>query len=150
MSKERYIVNVEGAIFKNDRWLIIKRSDEEEHAPGLLSLVGGKVETQVIENNILEKTIKREILEEVNIKIKNDLRYLESKTFMTDQGHWVVDIVFLCKYKSGKAICHSTEEVSAVFWLTAEDIAKNHQAPIWLKQTIEKAEVMRKSLVNGL
>ena len=36
-----FIVNVEGAIRKNDKWLsIIERSKKEEHAGGLLSLVG--------------------------------------------------------------------------------------------------------------
>jgi hypothetical protein len=44
------IVNVEGAIFKNDTWLIIERSKKEEHAGGMLSLVGGK--TEVEGNNI--------------------------------------------------------------------------------------------------
>ena len=44
-------MNVEAAIHKNDKWLIIKRSEKEEHAPGLLALVGGKVETKNVENN---------------------------------------------------------------------------------------------------
>lgn len=39
-----FIVNVEGAIYKNEKWLLIRRSKKEEHAGGLLSLVGGKVE----------------------------------------------------------------------------------------------------------
>ncbi|CAN7313515.1 hypothetical protein [Paenibacillus sp. LjRoot56] len=43
-----FIVNVEGAVFKEEKWLIIKRSEKEEHAGGSLSLVGGKVD---IENN---------------------------------------------------------------------------------------------------
>lgn len=41
-----FIVNVEGAIRKDDKWIIIERSKEEEHAGGLLSLVGGKVEME--------------------------------------------------------------------------------------------------------
>lgn len=39
-----FILNVEGAIYKNEKWLLIRRSKKEEHAGGLLSLVGGKVE----------------------------------------------------------------------------------------------------------
>jgi 8-oxo-dGTP diphosphatase len=43
-----FMVNVEGAIRKDDRWLIIERSKKEEHAGGLLSLVGGKVDYEGI------------------------------------------------------------------------------------------------------
>ena len=38
-----FIVNVEGAIYKDEKWLLIRRSEMEEHAGGTLSLVGGKV-----------------------------------------------------------------------------------------------------------
>ncbi|KWX72124.1 hypothetical protein AMQ84_25905 [Paenibacillus riograndensis] len=38
-----FIVNVEGAICRDDKWLVITRSTKEEHAGGTLSLVGGKV-----------------------------------------------------------------------------------------------------------
>lgn len=47
MDKKLYIVNVEAAVYKNDKWLIIKRSEKEEHASGLLSMVGGKVESEI-------------------------------------------------------------------------------------------------------
>lgn len=29
-----FIVNVEGAIYKNAKWLLIRRSEKEEHAGG--------------------------------------------------------------------------------------------------------------------
>lgn len=60
-----FIVNVEGAIYKNEKWLLIRRSTKEEYAGGLISLVGGKVEKEGITSNILEETLKREITEEV-------------------------------------------------------------------------------------
>ncbi|KAB2334529.1 hypothetical protein F7731_15090 [Cytobacillus depressus] len=60
-----FIVNVEGAIWKNDKWLIIERHMQEEHAGGLLSLVGGKVDKEGNSADILERTMKREIFEEV-------------------------------------------------------------------------------------
>lgn len=102
MNDMSYIVNVEAAIYKNDKWLIIKRSEKEEHAPGILSNVGGKVEINKTENNVLEKTLIREIMEEVGIKISEKLYYVESKSFISDKGQTVVDIVFLCKYQSGE------------------------------------------------
>jgi 8-oxo-dGTP diphosphatase len=59
-----FIVNVEGAIYKNEKWLLIKRSEKEEHAGGTFSLVGGKVDKEGNTTDILERTLKREILEE--------------------------------------------------------------------------------------
>jgi len=35
-----FIVNVEGAIRKDNKWIIIERGKKEEHAGGLMSLVG--------------------------------------------------------------------------------------------------------------
>lgn len=45
-----FIVKVEEAIYKDDKWLLIRRSEKEEHAGGL-SLVGGKVEKDLITSN---------------------------------------------------------------------------------------------------
>lgn len=52
-----FIVNVEGAICKDDKWLVIKRSSKEEHAGGTLSLVGGKVDVEGNTIHILERTM---------------------------------------------------------------------------------------------
>jgi len=96
-----FIVNVEGAVRKNDKWLIIERSKKEEQAGGLLSLVGGKVEKEGNSSDILERTVKREILEEVGVNVKDRLNYVHSTSFVTDKGENVVDIVFLCEYDRG-------------------------------------------------
>ena len=80
-----FIVNVEGAIYKNGKWLLIERSLKEEHAGGTLSLVGGKVEKEGDSSDILERTLEREIFEEVGIKVK-DLEYVNSSSFVTDTG----------------------------------------------------------------
>lgn len=145
-----YIVNVEGAIYKGDKWLIVKRSEKEEHAPGLLSMVGGKVETTVTQNNVLEETVIREITEEVGIKVEDALHYIESKSFVLANGQTVIDIVFLCKYKSGEPKPISTDEVSNVYWMSTEDILENKHSPIWLKIGIEKAEKVRQKIESSI
>lgn len=73
-----FIVNVEGAIRKEGKWIIAERSKQEEHAAGLLSLIGGKVELEGNPSNILEETLKREIFEEIGVTIKEHLRYVHS------------------------------------------------------------------------
>ena len=135
-----YIINVEGAIYHEGKWLIIKRSEQEEHAPGMLSLVGGKVESKGFNDDVLELALIREIKEEVDIEIW-DIHYLESKTFMTDQGEAVVDIVFTCHYASGTPRCVSNEEVSEIHWMSTNEILNNEKAPDYLKETIKKADL---------
>lgn len=135
-----FIVNVEGAIRKNDKWLIIERSKKEEHAGGLLSLVGGKVDKEGNSLDILERTVKREILEEVGVNVKDRLNYVHSTSFVTDKGENVVDIVFLCEYESGEAFPKSPDEVEAVLWLTTEEVLSHLNSPIYLKESIKCAE----------
>ena len=65
-----FIVNVEGAIFKDGKWLLIERSILEEHAGGEIIISWGKVDREGPSFDILERTLHREIEEEVGIKVK--------------------------------------------------------------------------------
>ncbi|WP_429699420.1 hypothetical protein [Alteribacter keqinensis] len=56
-----FIVNVEAAIYRAGKWLVIKRGKEESHAAGTLALVGGKALNEGAASDILESTIKREV-----------------------------------------------------------------------------------------
>lgn len=134
-----FIVNVEGAIYKNEKWLLIRRSEKEEHAGGLLSLVGGKVEKDGITSNILEETLKREISEEVGIAVSN-LRYVNSSLFETDKGLTVVNIVFLCEHQSGEPYAKCLDEVSDVFWMSTLEILDDPDLPVYLKENIKLAD----------
>jgi 8-oxo-dGTP diphosphatase len=111
-------------------------------------MVGGKVETKTSENTVLEETLMREIMEEVGIQISKTLHYVESKSFITDKGQAVINIVFLCKYQSGEPKCMSTDEVSEIYWVSSEEILENKSAPVWLKESIEKAESIRLRVEN--
>lgn len=139
-----FIVNVEGAIRKGDQWLIIERSQKEEHAGGLLSLVGGKVEIEGDSTAILERTLKREILEEVGVNVKDKIHYVYSTSFVTDAGEHVVVIVFVCEYESGETIANCADEVENVYWLTSDEILSHPNSPSYLNDYINYAdEVVR-------
>jgi 8-oxo-dGTP diphosphatase len=136
-----YIVNVEGAIYKNKQWLLIKRSEKEEHPGGTLSLVGGKVDKEGNTTDILERTLKREIFEEVGLEVTN-LRYVNSSSFVTDKGVHVVDIVFLCEHQSGVAYAKSPEEVADIVWLQTSQILEDPTLPPYLKENIKLANLL--------
>ncbi len=138
-----YIVNVEAAIYKRTeaglKWLVIKRSDREEHAPGIISLVGGKVETEEADNDVLEKTVRREVEEEVGVRMEGRLEYLESTSFWIKEGYLVIDIIFLAEFRSGPARVCDTDEVAEVYWLNREEIAAHEKAPDYLLNTVDRA-----------
>lgn len=141
-----FIVNVEGAIFYKENWLLIKRSTKEEHAGGTLSLVGGKVDFEGISLDILERTVRREIFEEVGIEITEYIHFLYSSSFVLDDGRHVINIVFLCEYATGTAHCKSPDEVDEVCWMTYDEIMNDPNTPPWTKESITRAE---KHLRNG-
>lgn len=133
-----FVVNVEGAIYRDSKWLMIKRSEKEEHAAGCLSMVGGKCDLEGVSTDILERTLKREIFEEVGIEVE-DLTYVNSSSFVTDKGTHVIDIVFLCQHITGEPYAKSMEEVGEMMWMTTEDVLVHKDAPSYLKENITLA-----------
>jgi 8-oxo-dGTP pyrophosphatase MutT (NUDIX family) len=143
MKSTRYIVNVEAAIVHGERYLMIVRGQRETHAPGALSMVGGKVEGAGNVASVLEATLRREIAEEVGVEVAPEPEYIESKSFVSDDGDPVIDVVFLCYYSGGTPAIADPGEVRAIRWMTAAEILAHPQAPPWLRQSIELAERMR-------
>ncbi|MBH5320402.1 NUDIX domain-containing protein [Paenibacillus sp. GSMTC-2017] len=136
-------VNVEGAVFQQDKWLIIGRSTKEEHAGGLLALVGGTVENEGNSKDILERTIKRELFEEVGVQVKDKITFVRNTSFTLDDGSEVIDIVFLCEFDQGEPYAKSPDEVDAVYWMTTDEIMNHSLAPIWLKDSILAAQFIK-------
>lgn len=143
---DRYIVNVETAILKGDRYLMIVRGDGESHAPGTLGMPGGKVEGTDVIANVLEETARREIQEEVAIEVEDDLVYIESKFFVTDDGDPVIDIIFLCRSRSGKPAIVDRAEVAELAWMTAREVLAHKKTPPWTRSSIELTERRRVEL----
>ncbi|MFD1335854.1 NUDIX hydrolase [Oceanobacillus iheyensis] len=136
-----FIINVEAAIYNSGKWLIIRRGEQESHAAGLLSLVGGKVEHSEIELDVLENALEREVMEEVGIVINNPI-YIYSNYFTFDSDKHVVNIVFACSYQEGNEmpIIKSKEEIDEIKWMSSEEINQNSNAPNYLKESIQRCE----------
>ena len=135
-----YVVNVEAVVTDGVRYLMVVRSEQEEHAPGGLTFPGGKVEQAGTSYHILEATARREVREETGVEVNPQLTYLWSSAFTTDKGWPVVDVVFLCRYQSGEPAALQPEEVSAVQWMTAEEIFTHPGLAPWTRYSIELAE----------
>lgn len=144
-----FIVNVEGAIYKEGKWLIVKRSEKEDHAPGALALVGGKVDQEGNSTYILERTLIREVEEEVGVIVSN-LTYVNSSSFIADSGVPVVDIVFLCSYEFGEPYAKDPDEVASVAWMSTQEILDSEEIPDFLKVNIQLADNLVKSTLGSL
>lgn len=142
----RNVINVVGAIYRDDKWLMIKRSEEEEYAPGIIAMVGGKVENEREEFDILENTLRREVMEEVGVELSEKLIYIESIGFISNKWGPVVDVIFLCEIEKGEPYPASPSEVEEVYWMTAEEVSENVKVPQWVKNCINKADKVRLSL----
>jgi 8-oxo-dGTP diphosphatase len=139
-----YIVNVEGAIVKDGRYLLVIRGAGETHAAGMLSLVGGKVENAGESGNILEETLRREIREEIGVEV-GFIEYVQSSSFGS-ASEPVVDVVFLCVFADGEPRIVSPEEVESIHWMSAEAVENDPDVPIWTKRSVSAAEVKRLKL----
>jgi 8-oxo-dGTP pyrophosphatase MutT (NUDIX family) len=125
-----FVVNVEGAIEKDGRYLMIVRGPNVAHAPGALSFPGGKVEPDDGPADALESTLRREIREEVGVEIGDQVTYVDSRRFDTDDGMQALNVTFLCRYRSGTPSA-DPGEVESVRWMTPEQILRN--APSWFR-----------------
>ncbi len=143
MSSILYVVNVEGALVRDGRYLLILRGEGEVHAAGTWSLPGGKVEVERAVDGVLEETLRRELVEELGVVVAPDVEYVESKCFILDGGTPVVDVVFLCQLETGLPAIQQPDEVAAVAWMTPEEVARHEGVPVWTRRSIALAESRR-------
>lgn len=141
VSTEQYIVNVEGAIVKDGKYLMVVRG-EREYAPGGLNFPGGKVEGVSSLDDVLEETLRREIAEEVGLEVDDEMAYLRSSAFIAE-GDRVVDVVFLCRWKAGTAVAADPVEVAAVRWMAPAEAIAHPETPPWTRLALELAERVR-------
>ncbi len=136
-----FIVNVEVAIKdkKIGKYLLIRRSLKEDHSAGTLSLPGGKLDQLAISPMALEKTIMREVREEVGLEL-HSVAYVESKSFVMDTGEWCLSICLYSDVFSGTAHALSKDEVDDVVWLAPSELSEQVNCPPWTQQSIRQAE----------
>ncbi|MFF2755272.1 NUDIX hydrolase [Psychrobacillus sp. NPDC058041] len=138
-----FFINVEGAVFRDDKWLLIRRSTKEAHAGGELALVGGTVDHEGDSRDILERTLRRELFEEVGVEVKELIQYVRNTSFVLANGKEVVDIVFLCEWDKGEPYPKSPDEVESIHWMTADEIVKNEEIQYYLRDSIVAAEALK-------
>lgn len=110
-------LSVKSLIVDEGRLLIVRRSPEDDHAPGMWGLPGGGLKP----GEGPFEGLKRETMEEtgLEIKIQNPVRVHH---FKRDNGQLVTMITFLCKPLSTSVVLdHENVEYS---WEAIEEVHK--------------------------
>ncbi|MEK7081943.1 MAG: NUDIX hydrolase [Patescibacteria group bacterium] len=120
-------------IYREDgTFLITKRSEKKKVYPGKWTVPGGGLEVDDYINTkpthgddqwygALEKTMRREIKEEVNLNI-GKLEYLLNLVFIRPDGIPVITLSFFAPFKNGKV--KLDEESTDFRWIKAKDVKK--------------------------
>lgn len=145
--KVHYVV-VTGVIRNKDgRYLICKRSPDEDIFPNKWCVPGGKIEMDDFVNSpkdtsdhwldVLEKSLEKEIFEETGLKIKN-IGYASNSALIRPNGFSTIIISLYAEYAGGKVKLDGKELV-AYAWVSLEE-AKDYDLIESLYKEIEKVD----------
>ena len=148
-----YVV-VTGILVKDGKFLITKRADWEKAFPGKWTVPGGKLEvldyvlrekdTSSHWYNVFEELVKREVMEEVGLEIKN-IGYVTSMVYIRSDKIPTI-IVSLWAEPSSESenirLCNALTEFA---WVDLEE-AKNYDL---IEGIYEELEILDKKLKTG-
>ena len=148
MEKNKHHVAITGIIIHEGKYLITKRSLNKRLFPGMWTVPGGNLETIDYINdkkdtnshwyNVVEKVLRREIMEEVGLEIKN-IKYLTSMTMMNGE-HPLLILSLYCDHHQGEVILN--DESVEHKWVTLEE-ARGHDL---IEGIYEELEMLDKIL----
>jgi len=131
METNQYLheVAITAIIVDGDKYLITRRSPNKKRFPGMWTVPGGKLEakdyleldkdTEFYWYNVLERTLNREVKEEVGIDIKN-VEYLTSLATVHLDGSPSLVISCVADYAGGEIVLQLEEE-DKYAWVTSEE-----------------------------
>ncbi len=99
---------VVGVILKGNKFLVERRRLDEESDPGIVCLPGGHVR----EGESREEALKREMSEELGIKVKG-LKFICKNFYVASDGERQNAYCYLVTNYEGMPICKSAQEI---FW----------------------------------
>ncbi len=130
-----YRVAITAIIVKDGKYLITRRAMQKKKWPGKWTVPGGKLERSDYESlpkdtvnawyNILERTVRREVKEEVGLEIKN-VQYLTSivAEYGSDAPHSII-LSMIADWGFGEVKLQE-EETDQYAWVTLEE-AKEYE-----------------------
>lgn len=146
-------VAITAIVVKEGKYLVTRRSLNKKRFPGMWTVPGGKMETgdylQLPKDtehywyNVLERTLRREVKEEVGIDIDN-IEYVTSLATVHADGSPSLVISCMADYTGGDFKLNP-EESDNYAWISLED-AKNYK----LIDGIYDELMMVENKINGI
>lgn len=155
MPDNKYLheVVITAIIVRDGRYLITRRSAVKKRFPLMWTVPGGHLETDDYISlpkdtkdywyNILEKVLRREVMEEVGLKIDN-IRYVTSLATVHGDGNPSLVISCLADYKSGE-VKLKADETDDFRWVSLEE-AREYQLIDGIYDELAMAENERKGI----
>lgn len=150
-NKYLHEVAITAIIVKDDKYLITRRSPEKKRFPSMWVVPGGKMETEDYLQlpkdtefywyNVLERTLSREVKEEVGLDIEH-VEYLTSLATVHEDGSPSLVISCIADYKGGDVQLQEGE-TDAFEWVTLEE-AKGYDLIDGIYDELVMAEDQRK------
>jgi len=134
-------VNISAVIFKGDKILIQKRSLDEDVYPGLWGIPGGTME---LKDKNLEETLRREVMEETNILIKN-INIVSNNTRLKKE-YSTLYVMCVADYDNGRP--EANDGTQEILWLDIKNIDLYEFTPL-TKEFILEMYDKRKSSNNS-
>lgn len=110
-NQELHRISSTAIIYKNGKYLILKRSPNKKAFPNKWTVPGGGLETDDYINTpkttndhwyfAIENSLRREIKEECNLEV-GKIKYLLDIAFIRPDGQPVIILSFYCLYQSGE------------------------------------------------
>ena len=148
--RELHRIAITAIICRDGKYLITKRSPHKKAFPNKWTVPGGGLEVDDYINTpvsneagqwyyVLEKTLRREVKEEVNLEIGKP-QYLLDLVFITPQGVPSIVLSYYASYESGEV--KLDEDATEYKWVTLGE-AKNYDL---IKGIWEELEMVEKIL----
>jgi len=136
--KELHRIAITGIIWKQDvdgtyRYLVTKRAPHKKAWPGKWTVPGGGLNVDDYMHSeatyansespqwygAVEKTLRREIKEEVGVEV-SDIQYLLDVAFVRPDGTPAIVLSFYCKYAGGEVVLDA--DATEFAWVAAAEV----------------------------
>jgi 8-oxo-dGTP diphosphatase len=133
MEKKFVVVITAIVLNKNNKFLLVKRKENQEIHPGKWLLPGGKLE----EDESLFQALKREIKEETNLEIEDNKEYIHDYIFPRPNKDLTLGLTFVVKATNDN-ISLNKNEYDDFVWITPKELEKYDYLE-FIKKEIDKA-----------